>query len=178
MRSGAPGAGSGPAERRQRAVLRPQLGRHLRLSLQRSAAVPPQPRQGGNHRGERAVFIFISADSDLRFYCFTAPSCCGRICKKGDFCRCEGHAGGRAVQVRRGGVRVGQRQDPALRGETAGLRLQQDQRRHVHLQSQHARQDPGNALTPQLLPPSSQPLWHHRKSSWVGLFVCSSDPRR
>lgn len=46
------GVGSRAPERRQRAVLCPQLGRHLWFSLQRSATVPPQPRQRGNHRGE------------------------------------------------------------------------------------------------------------------------------
>lgn len=50
--SGPSGAGSRAAGRRQRAVLRPQLGRHLRFSFQRPAGVPLQPRQGGNHRGE------------------------------------------------------------------------------------------------------------------------------
>lgn len=67
--SGPPGVGSRAAEHRQRAVLRPQLGRHLWFSLQRPAAVPPQPRQGGNHRGEtRRLYkvFFLSRSLQMR----------------------------------------------------------------------------------------------------------------
>lgn len=46
------GPGPRPAGRRRGALFCPQLGCHLRFSLQRHAAVPPQPRQGGDHCGE------------------------------------------------------------------------------------------------------------------------------
>ncbi len=55
----------------------------------------------------------------------------------------SGDKGRRAEQVRRGCVRPQVRRDREVRGKATGVRLQQDQRRNVHLLAFHSRQNRG-----------------------------------
>ena len=68
---------------------------------------------------------------------------CDVICCKPQMDFVSGDQGRRAEQVRRGRVRPQVRRDREVRGEAARVRLQQDQRRNVHLLPIHSRQDRG-----------------------------------
>lgn len=58
LRSGSSGAGPTAAQHRRWAFFCPQLRCHLWFPLQRHAAVPPEPWQGGNHSGETQTHTY------------------------------------------------------------------------------------------------------------------------